>query len=607
MSKADENYKRLRAELDEQLSKDKRLMAIADKIAKGTADFSDTARYTQIVFKHMSDVIKRNIGELKQPMAKEMVCKELLRDHYELINGVFGEVQVSIDEKLGIHLNPIKPAYPAERVDKWAHSLEDPTVEQGVIERRAASGSENIGNSIHDDCIKENAKWREQAGLDCYLTRDAGGGCCPWCATLEGRYSYADAPDDIFRRHDNCTCTVTYECGRKRQDVWSKKTWEADPKDVEARIEASEAARPTVKTPAEAQAINEQSKPMKLNAEQAEALQNRILAVPNNSESAPKYDYVEAKSIEEAQLYAKQFCNDGFMAKNFKGEVDFKGISLDNANAINKALTDVYNKVDLDKISGIKVVSPSSALGKKAFKDGADAVFSYDPIQHGIFVNKDVLKSEKTFAEYVKRSEDSWNTVMNNIDKLSGSQKELALVYQNAGRSLVDGETVEGMFTHELGHHAQWTLLDAKTNNSVGSKMSEYAPKISGYANASKSEYLAESFSAYMKGERKLLDPEYVKFLDEKAIDNGGKSGILKSSDNHVRISMQFFSKNIEDFATIILPKDEYAHVMSEIATNLTEEQSTKRVIKKHIGDYIYTVENKGFGNYRVIGKDLIE
>ncbi|MCR5815583.1 MAG: hypothetical protein K6F91_01725 [Ruminococcus sp.] len=242
----EENYRRLRAELDELLSKDKRLTAIADKISKGTADFSDTARYTQIVSKHMSDVIKHNIGELKQPMAKEMVCKELLRDHYELINGVFSEVQVRVDEKLGIHLNPIKPAYPAERVDSWAHSLEDPTVEPSVTERRAASGSENIGNSMHDACIKENAKVREQAGLDCHLTRDAGGGCCPWCQALEGRYSYADAPDDIFRRHDNCTCTVTYECGRQRQDVWSKKTWEASEDELQARKEAEAASKPVV-------------------------------------------------------------------------------------------------------------------------------------------------------------------------------------------------------------------------------------------------------------------------------------------------------------------------------------------------------------------------
>ncbi len=27
--------------------------------------------------------------------------------------------------------------------------------------------------------------------------------------------------------HDNCDCTVTFENGRKRQDVWSKRKWEA--------------------------------------------------------------------------------------------------------------------------------------------------------------------------------------------------------------------------------------------------------------------------------------------------------------------------------------------------------------------------------------------
>ncbi len=34
----------------------------------------------------------------------------------------------------------------------------------------------------------------------------------------------------MYRRHDNCGCTVIYESGRTRQDVWTKKTWEA--KDV---------------------------------------------------------------------------------------------------------------------------------------------------------------------------------------------------------------------------------------------------------------------------------------------------------------------------------------------------------------------------------------
>jgi len=40
------------------------------------------------------------------------------------------------------HFKLVKPAYPAQRVDSWAHSLEDPTVEQSVIERRAARASD---------------------------------------------------------------------------------------------------------------------------------------------------------------------------------------------------------------------------------------------------------------------------------------------------------------------------------------------------------------------------------------------------------------------------------------------------------------------------------
>ena len=52
-------------------------------------------------------------------------------------------------------------------------------------------------------------------------------GCCPWCSDVAGRYVYGEEPDDIYRRHDNCDCTVTFENGRKRQDVWSKREWEA--------------------------------------------------------------------------------------------------------------------------------------------------------------------------------------------------------------------------------------------------------------------------------------------------------------------------------------------------------------------------------------------
>ena len=251
---------------------------------------------------------------------------------------------------------------------------------------------------------------------------------------------------------------------------------------------------------------------------------------------AERTTFVPAKTIEEANEYAKQFVQNSMMARTFKGQIDYKGISLENANEINLALTKVFNQVGVQKITGIKVVSPTSAAGKKAFKSGSDAVFSYNPVEHGIFINKDILKNRKAFDDYVKKGAESWELVMGNLDKLSDKAKEMALRYKKAGRDLVDGKTIEGMFTHELGHHVQWTLLDVATGNKLGDRWEDYAGNISGYATATKSEYWAESFVAYMRGETDILDPEYVAALKKKGIASSKKSGIMQATNEFIKI-----------------------------------------------------------------------
>ena len=92
-----------------------------------------------------------------------------------------------------------------------------------------------------------------------------------------------------------------------------------------------------------------------------------------------------------------------------------------------------------------------------------------------------------------------------------------------------------------------------------------------------------------------------------KKLDNPTKSGKINSSGTTLKIDIQHFAKSSKDFPTIILPRREYAHVMSELETNITLEQRSKKVFKKAIGDFYYTVENNGAGNYRIIGKKAIK
>ena len=245
--------------------------------------------------------------------------------------------------------------------------------------------------------------------------------------------------------------------------------------------------------------------------------------------------FIPAQTIEEAEEYIKQFIGNGY-SPIFKNQAIYKGISVENANEINKVLTELYSQYDLPKISGIKTISPTSTQGKKVFS-GSDAVAAYNPIEHGIFINKNVLKNATALASYNEEAEKAWNLVMSNIDNLSGKEKELALLYKNAGRALVGNGSVHDYIIHEMGHHVQWNVLDTKINNAMGSSMSIYAPKISGYANASKSEYIAESFAAYIKGETKLLDPDFVKAINEynKPLEKVGGSSKIKLSNIDVR------------------------------------------------------------------------
>lgn len=247
-----EHYRRMRAELDRRLSLDPELRQLSKKIRSGKADFQDTFRYSEIVSNHIGRIMQENVGTITNPLGKQYVCEALLKDHYKAINDVLGEVQVQIDEKLDIHLNPVKPPCPIERIVQVAHALEDPTVKPEVIKRRAKAPVVNVSMSFHDDYIKENARIRAKLGFKCYLNRVAAAGCCKWCTDIAGRYVYGDQPDDVFHRHDNCGCTVTYEHGRERQDVWSKRTWQASPLEV-----MRNGFQPARNSPAQAAKINE--------------------------------------------------------------------------------------------------------------------------------------------------------------------------------------------------------------------------------------------------------------------------------------------------------------------------------------------------------------
>lgn len=226
MQNKDEFFNIIKSRIDDKASKNKRLEYLKKKIESKKATFADTAEYSEIISNITGSTFSNFVSKMNTSGTKSYICEELLKIRYADMNAVMSEVQKSLDEKTGINIAPQQADFPIDRVRKVASSLEDTTVSQDVIERRANSAVSNVSKSFHDDYIQENAEFRSDAGIKCTITRTALGKCCAWCDAVCGTYVYGEEPEDIYRRHDNCSCTVIFENGRTAQDVWSKKTWE---------------------------------------------------------------------------------------------------------------------------------------------------------------------------------------------------------------------------------------------------------------------------------------------------------------------------------------------------------------------------------------------
>ena len=88
---------------------------------------------------------------------------------------------------------------------------------------------------------------------------------------------------------------------------------------------------------------------------------------------------------------------------------------------------------------------------------------------------------------------------------------------KRTGRTNVSPPNAYGSTIHEMGHYLDDDLF-RKSMKENGFDLSEsfdkYSGSISAYATSNPQEYVAESFTAYWKGETDILDPNLVKIFE---------------------------------------------------------------------------------------------
>lgn len=223
------------SDFSKKLRSDTVIKDLYKKVREGNATYKEANEFAIKVGELLAESFKNNLssdvlpdGKMYYNIAKRII-EPMLKNNHELITSITDEVQARLNKIAGINIKPQTPKFNKEKAN-------------GIIDR--ISSEEDFGEiawildepvitfsqSIVDDAIKANAEFHGKSGLTPKIIRRVAGDCCEWCREVSGTYIYPEVPEDVYRRHQRCRCTVVYNPGDgKVQNVYSKK-WMSEAK-----------------------------------------------------------------------------------------------------------------------------------------------------------------------------------------------------------------------------------------------------------------------------------------------------------------------------------------------------------------------------------------
>ena len=232
------------------------LAEVAEAIEKGEIKYEDAYRAAREIGGILGNAYETVLsadalpdGKMYYNIAERVVGPSMEKAHSDVAD-IAEETQNILNQNAGLGLKAIRPELNQDRI-------------RGIVDRlSSAENFEDIAwilkapvqtfcQSVVDDTVKKNVEFQGKAGLQPRIIRKSTGGCCEWCSKLVGTYTYPDTPQDVYRRHNNCNCTVEFDpgVGKKHQDVWSKKwKYEKDFDRIRERREIGLATKRQFKT-----------------------------------------------------------------------------------------------------------------------------------------------------------------------------------------------------------------------------------------------------------------------------------------------------------------------------------------------------------------------
>lgn len=225
---APELLERIREAFSRNIEESDEIQALYRVIQAGTATYAEAEQYGIAAGEALAKAFREHLSSADLPNGKmyynlaDRVVRPLIEEDYDLVAAAAAQVQKSLNEKAGIGLKVQTEAVDTDRIDGIVNSLANADqyddiawlLEEPLI---------NLSLSFVTDTLRANVDFQGKTGLKPKIIRKAENKCCKWCRSLAGVYTYPVKGQNVYRRHQRCRCSVTYDPGDGlRQNVHTR-------------------------------------------------------------------------------------------------------------------------------------------------------------------------------------------------------------------------------------------------------------------------------------------------------------------------------------------------------------------------------------------------
>ena len=136
----------------------------------------------------------------------------MMINNYDIVTGNAAIVQEILNKQAGMGIKAQIPPLNQSRIDGIINRLDEEELFDN-IKWILDEPIKNFTQAIVDDVIEKNTEFHKGLWACTSVTRIVQGDCCDWCREVAGVYHSPNIPDDVYRRHRYCRCTVEYDPG----------------------------------------------------------------------------------------------------------------------------------------------------------------------------------------------------------------------------------------------------------------------------------------------------------------------------------------------------------------------------------------------------------